>query len=228
MPRRTPITIFVSSPGDVAAERRRCILVANRLNQEFARYFEIRTVLWETEPMLASGHFQDIIEPEPGDNDIVVVILWSRLGTPLPIRTHRREYRGMDGRAPVTGTEWEIENAIQAHWASNGKRPDLLVYRNLSEARAMGRDGQALRDAAVQLDALETFWNRHFRDADSSGYRLEFNTYTSSEGFEEQLESHLRARLKTRLRSLDPATGEGRTRERLLVPGVPLRGAAGL
>jgi tetratricopeptide (TPR) repeat protein len=209
MSRRTPITIFVSSPGDVAAERRRCILVANRLNQEFSRSFEIRTVLWETEPMLAGGHFQDIIEPEPGDSDIVVVILWSRLGTPLPIRTQRREYRGMDGRAPVTGTEWEIENAIQAHRASNGQRPDLLVYRNLSEARAMGRDGQALRDAAAQLDALETFWDRHFRDANSGGYRLGFNTYTSSEGFEDQLESHLRTRLKARLRSLDPATGEG-------------------
>ena len=42
---------------------------------------------------------------------IVVLILWSRLGTPLPIKTERREYIGLDGRSPVTGTEWEFEDA---------------------------------------------------------------------------------------------------------------------
>jgi hypothetical protein len=54
--------------------------------------------------MLASGHFQDAIEP-PSTHDIVLLILWSRLGTPLPERTAVREYRGIDGRVPVTGTE---------------------------------------------------------------------------------------------------------------------------
>ena len=38
--------------------------------------------------MLASGHFQDAIEP-PSASDIVILILWSRLGTPLPERPRR-------------------------------------------------------------------------------------------------------------------------------------------
>src|SRR5229473_2716564 len=128
-----PLKIFISSPGDVADERRRAALVISLLKREFARFLDISAVLWEYEPMLSSGHFQDIIDP-PSSADIVVLILWSRLGTPLPARTATREYRGRDGRAPVTGTEWEYEDALQAR----EKRgvPDLLVYRRFAEGFA--------------------------------------------------------------------------------------------
>ncbi|SDF06321.1 tetratricopeptide repeat protein [Rhodospira trueperi] len=223
MPDRTPVTVFISSPGDVAAERRRCVLVINRLNQEFGRFLEVRPYLWETEPMLAGGHFQDIIEPLPGDSDIVVVILWSRLGSPLPARTDKREYHGLDGRIPVTGTEWEVENALQAH-AEKG-RPDLLVYRNRTEARATGRDGKALRHAAEQLDALEGFWTRHFKDAETGGFKLGYNSYFSADQFEEKLETHLRARLK-RLLPADPAVpgGGGAAAGLSWYQGSPFRG----
>jgi WD40 repeat protein len=207
MPDLKTVTIFISSPGDVAAERRRCVLVINRLNQEFGRFLDVRPYLWEKEPMMAGGHFQDIIEPLPGDSDIVVVILWSRLGSPLPARTDKREYHGLDGRVPVTGTEWEVENALQAHAAKG--RPDLLVYRNRSEARAAGRDGQALRQAAEQLDAMESFWTRHFKDAETGGFKLGYNSYTSADQFEETLETHLRARLKTLLPADPAAPGSG-------------------
>ena len=46
-------------------------------------FFRIEPYLWEYEAMVASGHFQDSIEP-PSAFDIVVLIVWSRLGTPLP------------------------------------------------------------------------------------------------------------------------------------------------
>lgn len=64
--------------------------------------------------MLASQHFQDAIDA-PGSFDIVVLTVWSRLGTLLPEKTAVREYRGIDGRAPVTGTEWEFEDALKAN-----------------------------------------------------------------------------------------------------------------
>src|SRR5262252_10806513 len=109
-----PLKIFISSPGDVNDERSRAALVISRLKREFARFFELSAVLWEYEPMLSSGHFQDIIDA-PSTADIVVLILWSRLGTPLPERTATRDYRGRDGQVPVTGTEWEHEDALQAN-----------------------------------------------------------------------------------------------------------------
>ena len=85
-----PLRIFFSSPSDVGAERRRAALVVEKLAKEYARFFQITPVLWESEPMLASGHFQDAIIP-PSETDIVVLILWSRLGAPLPERTERHE-----------------------------------------------------------------------------------------------------------------------------------------
>jgi hypothetical protein len=52
-----PLRIFVSSPGDVIPERRRAQLVIEELAKTYARFFEIEPVLWQVEPMLASGHF---------------------------------------------------------------------------------------------------------------------------------------------------------------------------
>ena len=91
------LRIFVSSPGDVKATREIAALTVERLAQDYARFFNIEPYLWEYEAMIASGHFQDSIEP-PSAFDIVVLILWSRLGTRLPERTALREYRGIDGR----------------------------------------------------------------------------------------------------------------------------------
>src|ERR1700761_7842251 len=84
------LRIFVSSPGDVKAAREIAALTIERLAQEYARYFTIEPYLWEFEAMLASGHFQDSIET-PSAFDVVVLILWSRLGTVLPERTAVRE-----------------------------------------------------------------------------------------------------------------------------------------
>ena|SRR5712691_3424560 len=98
MPER--LRIFISSPGDVVPERRRAQLVIDKLAKEYARFFVIKPVGWEDEPMLASSHFQDQIAP-PSETDILVLILWSRLGTPLPPKTETREYHGIDGRVTL-------------------------------------------------------------------------------------------------------------------------------
>ena len=75
------LRIFLSSPGDVTATREIAALTIERLAQDYARFFTIEPYLWEYEAMVASGHFQDSIEP-PSAFDIVVLIVWSRLGTP--------------------------------------------------------------------------------------------------------------------------------------------------
>ncbi|HUI16945.1 MAG TPA: AAA family ATPase, partial [Alphaproteobacteria bacterium] len=186
-----PLRIFISSPGDVEEERRRAAIVVSRLAREFARFFEIKPVLWEYEPMLASGHFQDIIEP-PSRSDIEVVILWSRLGTPLPIE----RYRGIDGRAPVTGTEWEFEDALRAHRERGA--PDLLVYRKKTKGIAEFDSTAELEAAAQQRKALELFWDRYFGSA-QTGFKAAFNLFTDRDEFEQMLESHLTALIRERL-----------------------------
>src|SRR6516164_6368 len=152
------LSVLISSPGDVEEERRRAALVLGRLRREFQRFFDLSPILWEYEPLLASGHFQDCIE-EPAAVDILLVILWSRLGTPLPERTGKREYRGIDGRVPVTGTEWEYEEALrhneETQAASPDGRgiPDLLVYRKDVPGEFRLRNAAEMERAHAQMAA---------------------------------------------------------------------------
>src|SRR5437016_25127 len=170
MPQR--LRIFVSSPGDVPDERLRAELIIDKLAQDYSRFFSIESYRWEHEPMLSSAHFQDAIEP-PSAFDIVVLILWSRLGTPLPARTTLRDYRGIDGRTPVTGTEWEYEDALKA--AQVHGVPDLMVFRNIANAPIDTRNPEARAASIAQLAALDTFWRLHF--ADQGTFRYAYDEY---------------------------------------------------
>lgn len=153
MPRH--LRVFISSPADVPDERLRADLIVDKLSQDYGRFFTMESYRWEHEAMLASKHFQDVINL-PSKFDIVVLILWSRLGTPLPERTDLREYRGIDGRAPVTGTEWEYEEALAA--AQQQGAPDLLAFRNVSAAPIDPTDPDAQARSIAQLNALNAFW----------------------------------------------------------------------
>ena len=53
------LRIFISSPGDVGEERIIAGRVVERLAGEFGRFLEIDPVLWEHEPLRATGHFQE-------------------------------------------------------------------------------------------------------------------------------------------------------------------------
>jgi hypothetical protein len=173
-----PLRIFISSPGDVIPERRRAQLVIGKLAKNYARYFTIQPLLWEVEPMLASGHFQDQITP-PSETDIVILIVWSRLGTPLPDKTGTRAYHGLDGRVPVTGTEWEFEDAIAAHRARGV--PDLLAYRKQADPTVSLKDRTAKARAEEQWDKLDRFWGRWF--VDGGEFRAAFGEFADLDGF---------------------------------------------
>jgi WD40 repeat protein len=212
-----PLRIFISSPSDVNPERRRAALLIEKLAKDYARFFAISPVLWESEPMLASGHFQDAIVP-PSESDIVVLILWSRLGTPLPAQTERREYRGIDGRVPVTGTEWEFEDALQANKQKG--LPDLLAYRKKARARAEYSSAAEAEELGRQLQSLEGFWSRYF--ADRGEFRAAFSTFDDLDQFERRLESDLRSLIERRAAALgETATTSSSA---MWLKGSPFRG----
>jgi tetratricopeptide (TPR) repeat protein len=212
MPQR--LRVFISSPGDVPDERLRADLVVDKVAQDFGRFFSFETYRWEHEPMLASGHFQDAIDP-PSKADVVILILWSRLGTPLPERTGAREYRGIDGRTPVTGTEWEYEDALQA--ARNSGAPDILAFRNVSPASIETNDPAVRKKSLDQLDALDTFWKRHF--ADRGVFLAAYDEYRTLEEFARRLEESLRKLIERRVAALAGAPAQAP-----IWPGAPFRG----
>src|SRR5579863_1975355 len=209
----TPLRIFVSSPSDVNPERRRMALVVEKLAKDYARFFAIECITWESEPMLASGHFQDHIVP-PHDTDIVVLILWSRLGTPLPEKTGVREYRGLDGRVPVTGTEWEYEDAFAAHEKRGA--PDLLAYRKMKLASVPLNDPGAKAAGEQQWQMLESFWRRNFVE-----FRAAFREFEDLNAFEAKVEQDLRQLIERRIASLK---GQSKEASPVWLRGSPFRG----
>ena len=93
------IRVFVSSPGDVEAERVKAREIFDRLQTEFSSVLQISPYFWEHEPMFAHMGFQSQIEP-PSQFDLFVCLLWARLGTRLP-----SNFRKPDGSPYASGTE---------------------------------------------------------------------------------------------------------------------------
>ncbi len=141
------LRIFISSPGDVGQERVIAGRVIERLAGEFGDSVTLDAVLWEHEPMRATSHFQEQII-RPSETDIVVCILWSRLGSRLP-----EGFRRADGSTFASGTEWEFEDAAAAYRARGA--PDLLVYRKTLEAFASLSDRESYLRRLEQKEALD-------------------------------------------------------------------------
>ncbi len=201
------IRVFISSPGDVAAAREIAVHTLERLAQDYARSVQaIEPYLWQHEAMLASGHFQDSIEP-PSAFDIVILIVWSRLGSPLPEHTAVRDYRGIDGRAPVTGTEWEYEEALASARARGA--PDILVFRSEKPAAIDTQDRRRREEQVRQLEALDAFWARHFNEGDR--FLGAYTRFDSDEEFASTLETQLRKLIEKRI-SQDAQRADASTR----------------
>lgn len=118
MPRtESVVTVFISSPSDVSAEREILESVVNELNRTWSRTLGIRLelIMWETLSRPAFGNDpQDVLNDQlPDDYDVFLGILWGRIGTPTP-------------RAG-SGTLEEFERAFKRH--KNDKDSiELMVY----------------------------------------------------------------------------------------------------
>src|SRR6201997_5638207 len=147
------VRVFVSSSGDVQKERH----VAERVMRAIAAEFNLPVrdsysisqrlaeengapkaepdnhsplvlcpyFLEHQRSQLDAGYHRAI--PNTAEFDLVICILWSRLGTLLaPIS------RRPDGSVPGSGTEYEIACALD-HAGKNRGVPQLRVYRNCSK-----------------------------------------------------------------------------------------------
>ena len=185
------VRIFISSPSDVRPERLKAEQIIRRLDSEFAHHLRIEPVLWEREPLVATHHFQDPENiPRPRDTDIVVVILWSRLGLPLPADGFRG---AVSGRCPVTGTEWEFEDALAS--ARERGVPDLLLYHKTAAPTAALDDRKALDERLAQLDLVANFFTRWFRSGDGLSLSAASHCFSATSEFEQLLYEHLHALL---------------------------------
>ena len=199
---RRTLRVFISSPADTRPERLIAERVVRRLDQEFSLHLDLRAVMWEREPPLASHHFQDLITP-PHDTDIVVVILWSRLGTPLP----GDRYRGLLSGGEVSGTEWEFEDALKSNRERN--TPEILIYRKTAEPTVGLEDTNAARERLEQKERVDAFLHKWFVDPERGNPIAASRAFGDETQFEEMLEDHLRALIGQRVAGATEA-GDGR------------------
>lgn len=179
------VQIFVSSPSDVDHERALVKDIIEALAQEYLPYFKLQAVLWEEEALTAAQSFQAGLL-RPADCDIVLVMLWTRLGTPLA----DDPYGGM------TGTEWEFVDAVEASVRQGS--PEVLVYKKNTPRLVDITNAEATREALEDRGRLEAFFRTHFFNPDGS-FRRAFRQFDSDRTLRELVEGQLRKLLNRRI-----------------------------
>jgi hypothetical protein len=118
------LRIFLSSPGDVAEERALAseLIEARMRKHPLVRiHFDLELVRWDDPerptPMEATASPQvsvDRFMGKPSDCDIVICVLWSRIGSPFVC----------EGRLWESGTAYELADAFEAK-----SKPDVFIFR---------------------------------------------------------------------------------------------------
>lgn len=185
MPEHIPfIRIFISSPGDVNDERKIALDVIEQLpyRPAFREKVAFRVIAWDKPGagtvMRAMLTPQDAINkglPTPAECDIVVVLFWSRMGTPF---THT------DGREYASGTYWELMNAIEAN------RPETVIYRRTDDPPLKVSDHDFDKKYAQYKKVTAFFESELFYDKDGKITRG-INQYKTPEDFRRAFEIDL-------------------------------------
>jgi WD40 repeat protein len=215
------IRVFVSSPGDVRAER----TIADRLIRMSAEELGIPVSVqysnllhdaqlsqssnssieadnselilcpyfWEYQRFSPELGYQDQM-PNTAQFDLVICILWSRLGTKL----HPR-FRMPDGSEPRSGTDFEIAWAAAQRKKTPGI-PALHVYRNRSQPNPPLDSPEKLEEFLGQWKLLQAFFESWLKDSEGQ-YIGAFNNYYNLEEFERLFREHFRDFLCTQVSS---------------------------
>lgn len=186
-----PLRVFLASPEDVLEERELAFSILKQLPDHplLQNKIKIEIAAWDKHgaesPMLANLAPQKSIEKsqlKPSQCDIVIVIFWSRVGTSLSIY----EYVKPDGSPYLSGTEWELCDALEA--AKQRNKPDILIYRRTEEPSFRPKDPK-FTEKYHQWQQVENLFAT-FQNPDGS-IRVAWNPYETVEQFKEKLTAHL-------------------------------------
>jgi WD40 repeat protein len=187
--------IFVSSTGDVGRERLLAEHVVRRIAVEFQDRVEVQPYFWEYEPMESKRDYQENI-PLTSDFDVVICILWKRLGSPLSVK-HERP----GGGRWRSGTEFELVTALESYKTRGA--PDIFIFKNDTkptfEADEEGEGAKTEADLAQWKAAIAFIkeWSEGEQDGQRF-FKAAVNRYQTLDQFEQVLEKVLRSKLNER------------------------------
>ena len=209
------VTLFVSSPGDVAHERRIARETIARLNSEFTGRILLDAYFWEYEPFDFSKSFQEQI-PNTGKFDVVLCLLWSRLGSRLGA-----SQRLPDGSPANSGTEYEITHALASQKVRDGL-PELHVWINQTVPSFQPEPPEVHDERIAQWRALKRFVEVWTKDSEDGSFVGSFTSYRTIAEFQDLFEIKLRKIAERRL-ALSPGTLAPPAKP-LWTAGSPFRG----
>ena len=205
------LRIFLSSPGDVGEERQIARNLVEALPEQPLLKGRVTLEIFAYDnpeapaPMSAGETPQASVNRylgRPADCDLTIVVLWSKLGTPLPPDLTRH-----DGTRYESGTVWELEDARQSE-------KEIWIYRRTEEPVIRLKDPDFAKKRAA-LEAVESFFSS-FANPDGS-LAQGFNAYSNPVAFRALLEKHLEAFIRARLETIEHdgaiAVVEGPTRK---------------
>ncbi|NLF78373.1 MAG: SUMF1/EgtB/PvdO family nonheme iron enzyme [Chloroflexi bacterium] len=186
------IRIFLSSPGDLTDERMIARSVIEQIGYDPPFYGEVtfKVVAWEQEGsemfMPATLPPQEAINRgllRPSQCDLVVVLFWTRMGTPLPYP----DYRKQDGSPYLSGTEYEYLDALEASQKTG--QPLVVVYRR-TEKVLLDPEDPGFDDKVQQQRQVKAFFET-FRGPGGT-LRHSYHEYARPEDFRTHFERALR------------------------------------
>src|SRR4030095_13024973 len=173
------VRIFLSSPGDVGAEREKAREIFERLQVEFSGLLKVEAYFWEHEPMRADTDFQSQIEP-PSRFDVFICLLWARLGSRLLPSLHQKP----GGGTYASGTEYELLDAIEGYRRSGA--PEVYIYKRAGDPVIPAKPKEEGERILAQYDVLDSFFTRLTQE---DGYFIiATNSYAGPDQFETKFE----------------------------------------
>ncbi|MBK9750066.1 MAG: hypothetical protein IPO91_25285 [Chloroflexi bacterium] len=161
-----PIRIFISSPGDLSEERRIIKSVIDDLNYSPHYQNKYKLIAYSYEgniPPIAGEAPQIVVDRfllQPDHADVLVCILWLRMGTPTEGLINPET-----GAPYLSGTEYEFMTAYRANQVHN--RPLILLYQYKNPPESFDKFDQE------QYQRVQKFFDRFRSGGDLKGFVTE-------------------------------------------------------
>ena len=195
-------SLLLSSPDDIVKERQVVQRIVEKLNHD-SRIGTLAQISIESRgesspslshPMSAVAPINEAMSVSSA-YDIVVIVLWSKMGQPLPA-----DFVKEDGIGYESSVEWDFENAINGAKRNDG-RPVVLVYH--CNRPVMRPNETNIQEKLAQFAKVKRFFTQFDEDP----------LYEDIEQFAALFEAHLRLVIPTLVTKVPPANRPERSEQ---------------